>query len=118
MNFRKITQLPRQLLWAIVMEGVGTSKMVHTYARHGTGKLNLTPVHLHPTPEELEVAAEQLKDIPRSLIFIVVFLIPVPGFVGGYALIAIAAEKWMGNKIKLLPTRFRPFLIPTDHLGS
>ncbi len=116
MKFYKITQLPRQFLWAIAMEGVGTTRMLHVYARHVTGKLRLTPVHRHPTQEELHVAREQLKDIPRSLVFLVVFLIPVPGFVGGYAIAAIAAERWMGHKIKLIPTRFRHLLRPKEKL--
>lgn len=107
-----MTRLPRQFLWAIVMEGVGTTRMVHIYARLGTGKLKLTPIHRRPTREELYVAGEQLKDIPRSLIFIVVFLIPLPGMVGGYVLISIMVERWLGNKIKLLPTRFRQLLVP------
>ncbi|MBC7774070.1 MAG: hypothetical protein H7246_01425 [Phycisphaerae bacterium] len=112
MKFLKIIQLPRQLLWAVVMEGVGTTRMVHVYARHGSGKLRLTPLHRHPTPAELHVAGEQLKDIPRSLLFLAVFLIPVPGFIGGYALAAISLEKKYGNKIKLLPSRFRHLLSP------
>ncbi len=116
MKLQEITRLPRQFLWAIVMEGVGTTRMLHVYARHGTGKLKLTPAHRHPTSEELVVAHEQLKDIPRSLVFLVVFLIPVPGFVGGYAIMAIAAERWMGHKIKLLPTRFRHLLSPKEKL--
>ncbi|MFN0175287.1 MAG: hypothetical protein ACKVU0_11610 [Saprospiraceae bacterium] len=112
MNFREITQLPRQFLWAIVMEGVGTTRMVHIYARQGSGKLRITPAHLHPTPEELELADEQLKDIPRSLLFLLVFLIPVPGFVGGYTLVAISLEKRFGYKVKLIPSRFRSLLKP------
>lgn len=112
MKFRKIIQVTRQFLWAILMEGVGTTRMMHVYARHGSGKLKLTPAHWRPTEEELQVAGEQLKDIPRSLLFIAVFFIPLPGFVGGYALLAIMIERWLGNKIKLLPTRFRPLLVP------
>ena len=86
--------------------------MVYIYARYGSGKLKLTPTHRHPTREELQVAGEQLKDIPRSLLFLFIFLIPLPGMVGGYALIAIIIERWLGNKIKLLPTRFRHLLVP------
>ncbi|MDO8367570.1 MAG: hypothetical protein Q7T20_12285 [Saprospiraceae bacterium] len=112
MKFREMTRLPRQLMWAIAMEGVGTSRMITVYARHGTRNLNLRPPHRQPTAEELHVAGEQLRDIPRSLLFLAVFLIPVPGFVGGYTLAAIATERWMGNKIQVLPTRFRHILKP------
>lgn len=112
MKSGEITRLPRKLLWACVMEGVGTTRMIHIYTRYASGKLNLSPQHRRPTREELYVAGEQLKDIPRSLIFIVVFLIPLPGMVGGYVLISIMVERWLGNKIKLLPTRFRQLLVP------
>ncbi len=114
MKLQKLTRLPGQLLWAIVMEGVGTTRMAHVYARYGTGKLNLTPVRLHPSPEELQEAGNQLKDIPRSLLFLAFFLVPVPGFVGGYALAAIAVERWAGNRIQVLPSRFRHLLAPKD----
>ncbi len=112
MRFKKLTRLPRQILRAIVMEGVGTGRMLHTYVRHGGRKLNLTPTHRHPSSEELRVAGEQLSDVPRSLVFIAVVLIPIPGFVGGYAVMAVAAERLMGDRIKLLPTRFRHFFTP------
>ena len=112
MKFPEITQFSRQVLWAFVMEGVGTTKMVHTFAKQASGRLNLTPAHLHPSPEELRLADAQLKDIPRSLLFLVMFLVPVPGFVGGYALAAISMEKHFGDKVKLLPRRFRPLLHP------
>ena len=49
MKLQKMTKLPRQLLLAMMMEGVGTTQMMHTYARQGTGKLNLTPAHRNPT---------------------------------------------------------------------
>lgn len=109
MEFQKIKRLPQQLLSAIAVEGVATRQMVHVYARHGRGKLHLSPPQQQPSNEELRMASEQLKDIPRSLIFLLMFLIPIPGFVGGYALIAIALEKSCGDKIQLLPTRFRSF---------
>lgn len=109
MELQKIKRLPRQLLSAIAVEGVETGRMVHVYARHGRGKLHLSPPQHQPSTEELHMASEQLKDIPRSLIFLLMFLVPIPGFVGGYALIAIALERSFGDKIKLLPTRFRTF---------
>jgi len=112
MKFRQITRLPRQFLWAIAMEGVGTTRMIHVYARHGTRKLKLRSAHRNPSPAELQVAHEQLKDIPRSLLFLVVFLIPLPGVVGGYALAALSMEKWSGDKIKLIPSRFRDLINP------
>ena len=95
------------MLWAFVMEGVETTRMLHVFGRHGSGKLRLTPVHRRPTPEELAVAMEQLKDLPRFLPFFVVILVPLPGVTEGYALVVITLEKWLGNKVRLLPSQFR-----------
>lgn len=98
------------MLWALVMEGVETSRMVHVYARHGTGKLRIIPKHKKPTPEELKEASEQLKDLPRFLPFFVVVAVPVPGVTEGYALVAVTLEKWLGNKFRLLPSQFRDII--------
>ena len=112
MKFREITRLPRRMLWAMVMEGVETTRMVKVYARQGTGKLHLTPAHRNPTPEELQQAGEQLKDIPRFLPFFVVVVVPLPGVVEGYALMAITLERWLGERFRLLPSQFRPIFKP------
>jgi len=112
MKLREIIRLPRHLLWALVMEGKETTQMLKTFARHGSGKLRLTPAHRHPTPEELREAVEQLKDIPRFLPFFVIVVVPVPGVTEGYALAAVTMEKWLGQKIRLLPSRFRHIFHP------
>ena len=106
----EITRLPRRMLWALVMEGVETTQMLRTFARQGSRKLKLTPAHHHPTPEELRAAVEQLKDIPRFLPFFVIIVVPVPGVTEGYALMAITLEKWLGQRFRLLPSRFRDVL--------
>lgn len=105
-----MTRLPRRMLWALVMEGVETTRMMRIYARHGRGKLRLMPAHRRPTPEELREAGEQLKDIPRFLPFFVVVVVPMPGVTEGYALVAITLEKWLGHKIRLLPSQIRKAL--------
>lgn len=110
MKLREIIRLPKHLLWALVMEGVETTQMLKTFARHGSGKLRLTPAHRNPTPEELRQAVEQLKDIPRFLPFFIVVVVPVPGVTESYALVAVTLEKWLGHKIRLLPSRFRHVL--------
>lgn len=98
------------MLWAMVMEGVETTRMMKVFARKGTGKLRITPAHRNPTPEELREAVEQLKDIPRFLPFFVVVVVPVPGMAEGYALVALTLERWLGDRMKLLPSRFRGLL--------
>ena len=98
----------------MVMEGVETTRMVKIFARHGTGKLRLTPAHRNPTPEQLKEAVEQLKDIPRFLPFFVVVVVPVPGITEGYAVVALTLERWLGDRMKFLPSQFRHVLKPVE----
>jgi len=112
MKLREITKLPRKMVWAMVMEGVETTRMVKVFARMGTGKLRLTASHRNPTPEEIKAAVDQLKDIPRFLPFFVVVVVPVPGIAEGYAVVALTLERWLGDRMKLLPSQFRHLLKP------
>lgn len=111
-KFREISRLPRRMLWALVMEGVETTRMVQVFARQGSRKLRLTPAHRQPTPEQIKEAVEQLKDLPRFLPFFVIVVVPVPGVTEGYAIVAMTVEKWLGHKFRLLPSRFREVLEP------
>ena len=114
MKLREIIRLPRRMLWALVMEGVDTTRMMRVFARHGTGKLRLTPTHRRPTPEEMQTAVEQLKDIPRFLPFFVVVVVPLPGVTEGYALVAMTMEKWLGDRFRFLPSRMRDAMQPEE----
>ena len=106
-QFKRIVRFPRRLLWALLMEGVETQQMLRTYARYGRGKLLFFIKTKDPTPEELQQAKEQLKDIPRFLPFFVVIVVPAPGVTEGYALLAMTLEKWLGHRISLLPSELR-----------
>jgi hypothetical protein len=112
LKLREVTKLPRQMIWAMVMEGVETSRMVNIFLRHGRGKLRLVPSHRNPTPGQLKEAVEQLKDIPRFLPFFVVVVVPVPGITEGYAVVALTLERWLGDRMKILPSQFRHVLRP------
>lgn len=105
-QFRRLIRFPRMMLWAFLMEGLETKHMVHVYARYGRGKLFLTKTN-QPTAEELQQAKEQLKDIPRFLPFFIIVIVPAPGITEGYALLAMTLEKWLGQRISLLPSQFR-----------
>ena len=109
-KLREMTKLPRRMIWAMVMEGVETTRMVKVFARHGTGKLKLTKAHRNPTPAELKEAVDQLKDIPRFLPFFVIVVVPVPGITEGYAIMALTLERWLGDRMRLLPSQFRDLL--------
>ena len=60
-----------------------------------------------PSEEELQKAKEQLRDIPRFLPFFVIIVVPAPGVTEGYALLAITLERWLGQRISLLPSQLR-----------
>ncbi len=89
------------------MEGVETKQMIHTFVREGRGKLIMSSADKRPTPEELQQAKAQLKDIPKFLPFFVIIVAPVPGVTESYVFLAITLEKWLGHKISLLPSHFR-----------
>ena len=105
-------RLPGRMLWGLVMEGVETTRMVRVFARHGRRKMKLIPAHRNPTPEEMQAAYEQLKDIPRFLPFFIIVVVPVPGVTEGYALAAMTLERWLGDRFTLLPSRFRHIFQP------
>lgn len=106
-RLRQIVRFPRILLWAFVLEGIETKKMLHTYLRQGGGKLLLVTRKDMPSEKELKDAHEQLKDIPRFLPFFVIIIVPAPGVTEGYALLAITLEKWLGQRVRLLPNHIR-----------
>jgi hypothetical protein len=106
-RFRRFIRLPHLMLWAFLMETVETKQMLHTFLRHGRGKLLVSGKGRKPTPEELRLAMEQLKDIPRILPFFVFVVAPIPGVTEGYVLMAFTLEKWLGQRIRVLPTQFR-----------
>lgn len=110
MKVRELIRLPRRLAWGLVMEGVETSNMLRVFARHGSGKFRFVRTRRQPTAEEMGAAVEQLKDIPRFLPFFVVVIVPLPGVIEGYTVVAVTLERWLGQRVKLLPSQFREIL--------
>jgi hypothetical protein len=107
LSLRRLSKFPKMMLWALWMEGVETRQMVQTYARHGRGRIIRSYSGRKPTPEELQQAREQLRDIPKFLPFFVCFVVPLPGVTESYVVMAITLESWLGNKVSLLPSNFR-----------
>lgn len=104
MKLRTIVRYQRQMLWAFLLEGRETKQMLHAFLREGRGRLLVSFKSRNPSPEELQQAVEQLKDIPRFLPFFIVVVVPVPGVTESYTLLAITLEKWLGDKFRLLPS--------------
>ena len=116
MKFREVIRLPQRLLWGLVMEGVETSQMIRVFARHGSVMLRIRSEKGTPTPDELKAALEQLKDIPRFLPFFMVVVVPVPGVTESYTVVAVTLERWLGHRIRLLPSQFRDIVRRDDPL--
>lgn len=108
-QLRKAARVPKLVLNAFWTEGVETRNMVRTFVKQGKGQLLLTKQESAPTEDEIRRAVEQLKDLPRFLPFIVMVSMPVPGVTEGYVLLAVSIEKWLGQKVSLLPSSFRNF---------
>lgn len=106
-SFKKVVRVPRMLLWALFLEGKETQEMVHIFYRHGRARMLASGRTTKPTPEEMKQALEQLGDIPRFLPFFILIAAPLPGVTEGYTLLAVTLENWLGQKVRLLPTRFR-----------
>ena len=90
-----------------MMESIETKNMVRTFVKQGKGQLLLSKQSEPPTEEEIRIAMEQLKDLPKFLPFFVFIAVPVPGVTESYVLLAVSLEKWMGEKFSLLPSHFR-----------
>ncbi len=106
-QIKKVIKYPRRILWAFIMEGADTRRMVLTFMKQGQGYLLMKDVSEKPSEEEMREAMKQLKDIPRILPFFIFVIVPMPGMTQGYVLLAITLEKYLGNKFSLLPDRFR-----------
>jgi hypothetical protein len=106
-KLRKASKVPKLMLTAFRTEGIETRDMMRTFVKHGKGQLLISKESEPPTPEEIQLALAQLKDIPRFLPFIVFVTVPVPGITESYVLLAVTLEKWLGEKYSLLPSSFR-----------
>lgn len=102
-----LLRIPQRLLWAFVTESQETKDMMLTFLRQGKRIVIRNGSEDGPTEEEIKAALEQLKDIPRMLPFLVVTVVPAPGITEGYVLLVLTLEKWLGQKIRLLPSSFR-----------
>jgi len=64
-----------------------------------------------PSKEEIQEAIDSLTDIPRIAPLIVIFISsPIPGSSFFYLSIIRMLEKITGNRIKMIPRRFRKIL--------
>lgn len=117
-GIRNVIRVPRMLLWAFLLEGIETKKMLRTFARKGRSHVMVSTSSQTPTEEELQEAIAQLKDLPKFLPFFVFITVPVPGVTESYVLLAFTLEKWLGRRFSLLPSQFRKvFQKPDDPAG-
>ncbi len=103
-QFKQLIRLPRLMLWALVMEGIETRRMIDVYARWGAAQV-FPIAQRQPTAKELAQARKQLGDLPRFLPLFVVIIVPAPGITEGYALLVLSLQRWLGVSIRLLPSQ-------------
>ena len=96
----------REVFGAIKAESIETKDMTITFGKLLAEKLNIGKRKDTPSEEEIKAAINQLKDIPRFAPFFAVFMIPLPGMVESWLLLAMGVEKLSRRKIKLLPDHF------------
>ncbi len=106
-GLRRVTRMPRMLLWAFWLEGAETKKMLQTFVRKGKSQVLVSTASDTPTDEELKEAMAQLKELPKFLPFFVFITVPIPGMTEGYVLLAFTLEKWLGRRFSLLPDQFQ-----------
>ena len=106
-KLRKVTRMPRLMLWAFMMESIETKNMVRTFVKQGKGQILLSKQAEPPTEKEIRDAMDQLKDLPKFLPFFIFIAMPIPGVTESYILLAVSLEKWLGLKFSLLPSHFR-----------
>lgn len=107
--------ISKNVLNAFKNEGLETAEMASVFNRHIRKKLNLNNRKDNPTKEELRIALNQLKDIPKLLPFAVVLLAaPIPGSSTMYTIFAYFLKKKSGGKINLLPDSFDDILNKKD----
>ena len=99
--------ISKNLLNAFKNEGTETADMLDVFNRQIRKKLNLKNRKDNPTPEELDAALKQLKDIPKLVPFAAVMLAaPLPGSSTMYTVFAYFLKKKSKGKINLLPDSF------------
>ena len=104
---RLAKDISKNLINAFKDEGSETADMLDVFNRQLRKKLNLENRKDNPTPEELDAALKQLKDIPKLLPFAAVMLAaPLPGSSTMYTVFAYFLKKKSKGKINLLPDSF------------
>ena len=108
---KKVKNISKNVLNAFKKEGSETSDMLSVFNRHLRTKLNLKTRKDIPTKEELDIALNQLKDIPKLFPFAIVMLAtPIPGSSTMYTVFAYFLKKRSNGKINLLPDSFDDIL--------
>ena len=100
-----IRENTRELTYAAGMEYQETRDMALTIGALLKSQLKEGSEDL-PSEDEIILALEQLKDMPRFLPFLSMVFIPVPGITELYILLAYSIERMTGDKIQLLPSQF------------
>lgn len=105
--YNKAKKVAGNVIRAFKQEGKETAEMLKVFNYQIRKKLNLDTRRDAPTPEEIEGALEQLKDIPKLAPYAVILLTsPIPFSSTMYTGAAIYLKKATGGYLNLLPQSF------------
>jgi len=105
--YKRAKQVAGNVIRAFKQEGKETADMLKIFNYQIRKKLNLDTRRDAPTPEEIEGALEQLKDIPKLAPYAVILLTsPIPFSSTMYTGAAIYLKKATRGYLNLLPNSF------------
>jgi hypothetical protein len=105
--YKRARQVAINVIKAFKQEGKETSDMLKIFNYQLRKKLNLDNRRDAPTPEEIEGALQQLKDIPKLAPYAVILLTsPIPFSSTMYTGAAIYLKKATRGYLNLLPNAF------------
>ncbi len=105
--YKRAKHVAVNVIKAFKQEGKETAEMLKIFNYQLRRKLNLDTRRDAPTPEEIEGALQQLKDIPKLAPYAVILLTsPIPFSSTMYTGAAIYLKKATGGYLNLLPNAF------------
>jgi len=116
-TYRKARGIASKVIGAFKQEGRETASMMRVFNYQLRRKLKLDTRGDTPTPEEVQGALEQLKDIPKLAPYAVILLAsPIPFSSTMYTASAVYLKKVTKGYIDLLPGSFNDVFTPISNI--
>lgn len=116
-TYRKARGVASRVISAFKREGKETASMMRVFNYHLRNKLRLDTRGDAPTPEEVKLALEQLRDIPKLAPYALILLAsPIPFSSTMYTAAAVYLKKVTKGYINLLPDSFNDVFTPISDI--